>query len=51
MLAVTGRGGDASGMAICNVSAHEKEVLQITHLDHLWPICSSRSEALKAVKD
>jgi len=39
------------GMAFCNVSDHEKEILQITKLDHLWPICSSRSEALKAVKD
>src|SRR5579864_8400507 len=31
-------------MAFCNVSAHEKEILQITHLDHLWSICSSRKE-------
>jgi anti-anti-sigma factor len=37
-------------MAFCNVSDHEKEILQITNLDHLWPICSSRSEALEAVK-
>jgi anti-anti-sigma factor len=36
-------------MVFCNVSDHEKEVLQITSLDHLWPICSSRSEALEAV--
>lgn len=36
-------------MAFCNVSAHEKEILQITRLDHLWPICSSRKEALHAV--
>jgi anti-anti-sigma factor len=38
-------------MAFCNVSDHEKEILQITKLDHLWPICSSRSEALEAVKN
>ena len=38
-------------MAFCNVSNHEKEILQITRLDHLWPICSSRSEALAAVKE
>ena len=38
-------------MAFCNVSAHEKEILQVTSLDHLWPICSSRSEALEAVKN
>jgi anti-anti-sigma factor len=37
-------------MVFCNVSEHEKEVLQITHLDQLWPVCSSRSEALAAVK-
>jgi anti-anti-sigma factor len=38
-------------MAFCNVSDHEKAVLQITNLDQLWPICSSRSAALAAVKD
>jgi anti-anti-sigma factor len=38
-------------MAFCNVSDHEKQILQITKLDHLWPICSSRSEALEAVKN
>jgi len=38
-------------MAFCNVSEHEKEILQITKLDHLWPICSSRIEALEAVKE
>ena len=38
-------------MAFCNVSDHEREILQITALDHLWPICSSRSEALEAVKE
>ena len=38
-------------MAFCNVSDHEKEILQITKLDHLWPICSSRSEALEAVRE
>jgi len=38
-------------MAFCNVSDHEKEILQITRLDHLWLICSSRSEALKAVRE
>lgn len=37
-------------MAFCNVSDHEKEILQITNLDHSWPICSSRDEALRAVR-
>jgi anti-anti-sigma factor len=37
-------------MAFCNVSAYEKEILQIMRLDYLWPICSSRIEALEAVR-
>ena len=37
-------------MAFCNVSAHEKEILLVTNLDHLWAICSSREEALEAVR-
>jgi anti-anti-sigma factor len=37
-------------MAFCNVSDHEREILQITALDQLWPICSSRIEALDAVR-
>ena len=36
-------------MVFCNVSDHGKDILQITQLDHLWPICSSRMEALQAV--
>jgi anti-anti-sigma factor len=36
-------------MAFCNVSEHEKEVLAVTRLDSLWPICQTRQEALKAV--
>jgi anti-anti-sigma factor len=38
-------------MAFCNVPAHGKEILQVTHLDRLWPICSSRIEALAAVRE
>jgi len=37
-------------MAFCNVSDYEKEILQITDLARLWPICSSRSEALETVR-
>ena len=37
-------------MAFCNVSDHEKDILRVTYLDQLWPICSSRSEALDAVR-
>jgi len=36
-------------MAFCNVSDHEREIFQVTKLDQLWAICSSRKEALKAV--
>ena len=44
---VRDRGGH---MAFCNVSEHEKSVLRITRLDGLWPICSSREEAIKTVE-
>jgi anti-anti-sigma factor len=37
-------------MAFCGVSDHEREILKITRLDGLWPICSSREEALQAVR-
>jgi anti-anti-sigma factor len=36
--------------ALCHVSDHEREVLQITNLDRSWPIYPSRGEALAAVK-
>ena len=42
---------DCNGrMAFCGVSDHEREILKVTHLDGLWPICPSREEALKAVQ-
>jgi anti-anti-sigma factor len=37
-------------MAFCNVSAHEKDIMRITRLGELWPICSSREEALETVE-
>lgn len=43
------RGRDGR-MAFCNLSEHEKEILQFTKLDHLWPIYSSRSEALEMIR-
>ena len=43
---VSGRGGR---MALCNQSEHEREVLAVTRLDSLWPVCRSREEAVKAV--
>ena len=44
---VRSRGGR---MALCRLSAHEKEILHITHLDHVWPLFPSRGEALNAVR-
>jgi hypothetical protein len=43
--------GQNGRMAFCNVSDAEKEVLGITRLDRLWPVCPSRAEALEAVKE
>ena len=40
------RGGE---MAFCNVSPGEREVLRITRLDTLWPICDTLDDALAAV--
>ncbi len=37
-------------MAVCNLSEHEREILAFTRLDMLWPIGSSREEALAAVR-
>lgn len=37
-------------MAFCNLSEHEKEILTVTKLDNLWPICTSKAEALKTVR-
>ena len=38
---VSGRGGK---MAFCNLSDHEKEILETTRLASLWPICASRKD-------
>ncbi len=45
---VSKRGGK---IAFCNLSDHEKEILETTRLDSLWPICASRAEALQAVHE
>jgi len=36
-------------MAFCHVSQHEREVLELTKLDGLWPICATRAEAIAAI--
>jgi anti-anti-sigma factor len=37
-------------MAFCNVSSHEQEVLRLTRLDTLWPICSTRAQAVDQLR-
>ena len=37
-------------MILCNLSDHEKEILQVTKLDECWTQTHSRAEALKAIK-
>jgi anti-sigma B factor antagonist len=37
-------------MAFCHLSAHELEVLRVTKLDKVWPVCATRAEALAAVE-
>jgi anti-anti-sigma factor len=37
-------------MAVCNASPQEREILSVTGIDTLWPICASREEALRVVE-
>lgn len=37
-------------MAVCNVSTVGREILRVSGFDTLWPICSSREEALDTVE-
>jgi len=39
----------AGHMALCNLSAHEQDMLGVTGLIELWPVFASREEALHAV--
>jgi anti-sigma B factor antagonist len=36
-------------MALCTLSEHEKEILAVMRLDHVWDLCASREEALRTV--
>jgi anti-anti-sigma factor len=36
--------------ALCCLSPFELEILEAANLDSLWPICSTRTEAIEAVK-
>jgi anti-anti-sigma factor len=38
-------------LIFCNLSGHEKEILEVAHLDQLWPICDTKSEALRTVQE
>lgn len=40
---IKSRGGK---MIFCNVSKHEYEILVLTNLVSLWPICKTRQEAI-----
>jgi anti-anti-sigma factor len=42
--------GQAGKMAVCNVSAIGREVLQVGRFDTLWDVFDSREEALKAME-
>jgi len=37
-------------MAFCNMSAHELEVLKVTKLDTLWPLCENFEAAIVAIR-
>jgi anti-anti-sigma factor len=37
--------------AFCNLSKHEKYILNVTRLDTRWLICESREAALRAVEE
>jgi anti-anti-sigma factor len=37
-------------LVFCNASAREREILQLSHLDSLWTICSTREEAFEHLR-
>jgi len=41
---IKSRGGQ---MVFCNVSSHEREILELTNLTTLWPVCETREDAIK----
>lgn len=36
-------------LAFCNLSERERQILNITQLDSLWPLCENLESAIKAV--
>ena len=43
---VKSRGGQ---MVFCSVSTHEREILELTNLTSLWPVCETREDAEKLI--
>ena len=41
--------GKRGRMSVCNASDFGKEVLHVTRLDTLWPVCDARDEAIRVV--
>jgi anti-sigma B factor antagonist len=37
-------------MALCGISKHEEDILKTTRLDQIWPLFTTRPDALQAVK-
>jgi anti-anti-sigma factor len=43
--------GRSGQFAICGLSSHCQDVLKITHLDSLWPLMATRTEAVAALSE
>ena len=37
-------------MVFCNTSPHEREVLELTRLNNLWPVFGTREEAIQHLR-
>lgn len=37
-------------MVFCNVSTHEREILELTNLTSLWPVCDTRDDAVDLIQ-
>ena len=44
---IKSRGGK---MVFCEVSTHEQEILELTNLTSLWPVCKSRQDAIDVIQ-
>lgn len=41
---------DGGGLAICGASPAARDLLSLTALDTLWPVCESREDAINAIR-